>query len=140
MLPVAGQPPFQERTFTLPGATYGLAWATELDTAGPRIGTQHAPPHGEPKRHAAGDVLALGGRSRQLLRGRMTGCGHATPVGPLDAAGTGSPGAPGALPPTSPAADGRPTAASTSAVGAAESAQILIPRTREFMFVARSSG
>ena len=61
-------PGFQELAFTLPAATYGLTWVTELDTAEPSIGPGDAGGGGSVAAHAAGDVLALGARSLLLLR------------------------------------------------------------------------
>jgi glycogen operon protein len=61
-------PGSQERRFTLPGATYGRTWVTELDTADPSIGSVDAGQRIPVVAHAAGDALALGAHSLLLLR------------------------------------------------------------------------
>ncbi|SOC53484.1 glycogen operon protein [Blastococcus aggregatus] len=61
-------PGFQQRSFTLPGAAYGLTWVTELDTADPSSAPGDAAERMPVAAYAAGDVVALDAHSLLLLR------------------------------------------------------------------------
>jgi isoamylase len=61
-------PGSQERWFTLPGATYGRTWVTELDTADPSTGSVGAGRRTPVVQHAERDALALAAHSLLLLR------------------------------------------------------------------------